>query len=62
MAAKHSLVIVESPSKARTLQKVLGDEYHIAASVGHIRDLPGREMGVDTSHDFKVTYQVYPDK
>ena len=62
MAAKHSLVIVESPSKARTLQKVLGEEYHIVASVGHIRDLPQREMGVDTSHDFKVTYQVYPEK
>jgi len=62
MAAKHSLVIVESPSKARTLQKVLGEEYHIVASVGHIRDLPEREMGVDTSHDFKVTYQVYPEK
>ena len=62
MANKHSLVIVESPSKARTLQKVLGDEYRIVASVGHIRDLPDREMGVDTEHDFKVTYQVSPDK
>ncbi len=62
MAAKHSLVIVESPSKARTLQRVLGQEYHIAASVGHIRDLPEREMGVDTDHDFKVTYQVSPEK
>jgi DNA topoisomerase-1 len=61
-AEKHALVIVESPSKARTLQKVLGGEYHIAASVGHIRDLPPREMGVDTEHDFKVTYQVSPDK
>ncbi len=62
MASKHSLVIVESPSKARTLQSVLGDEYQIAASVGHIRDLPEREMGVDTSRDFQVTYQVPPDK
>lgn len=59
---KHSLVIVESPSKARTLQRILGQEYHIAASVGHIRDLPEREMGVDADHDFKVTYQVSPDK
>ncbi len=62
MANKHSLVIVESPSKARTLQKVLGDEYRIVASVGHIRDLPDREMGVDTDNDFKVTYQISPDK
>ncbi len=62
MAEKHALVIVESPSKARTLQKVLGDEYKIVASVGHIRDLPEREMGVDADHDFKVTYQVSPDK
>lgn len=61
-ADKHSLVIVESPSKARTLQKVLGEEYHIAASVGHIRDLPEREMGVDVDHNFKVTYQVSPAK
>ncbi len=59
---KHSVVIVESPSKARTLQKVLGDEYHIAASVGHIRDLPERDMGVDPEHDFRVAYQVSPDK
>ncbi|UCH11500.1 MAG: type I DNA topoisomerase [Fidelibacterota bacterium] len=59
---KHALVIVESPSKARTLQNVLGGEYHIAASVGHIRDLPKREMGVDTDHDFQVTYQISPDK
>ena len=60
--AKHSLVIVESPSKARTLQRVLGSEYRIAASVGHIRDLPPRNMGVDTEHDFKVTYEVPADK
>ncbi|UCD37182.1 MAG: type I DNA topoisomerase [Fidelibacterota bacterium] len=60
--AKQALVIVESPSKARTLQKVLGAEYHIAASIGHIRDLPPREMGVDTDHDFKVTYQIAPEK
>lgn len=59
---KHALVIVESPAKARTLQKVLGDEYRIAASVGHVRDLPEREMGVDAEHDFKVSYIISPDK
>ena len=60
--AGHHLIIVESPSKARTLQKVLGDKYDIVASVGHIRDLPPREMGVDADHDFQITYQVAPDK
>ncbi len=60
--AAHHLIIVESPSKARTLQKVLGDKYDIVASVGHIRDLPPREMGVDADHDFQVTYQVAPEK
>ena len=58
----HSLIIVESPSKARTLKQVLGTQYTIAASVGHIRDLPTRKMGVDTDNDFKVTYEVSPDK
>ena len=58
----HSLIIVESPSKARTLKQVLGAQYTIAASVGHIRDLPTRQMGVDTDNDFKVTYEVSPDK
>ena len=58
----HPLIIVESPSKARTLQKVLGDKYTITASVGHIRDLPTNAIGVDTDNDFKVTYEVSPDK
>ncbi len=60
--SKHALVIVESPSKARTLEKFLGGEYHIAASVGHIRDLPERNLGVDASKDFQVTYEIYEDK
>ena len=59
---KHALVIVESPAKARTLQKVLGEEFHIAASVGHVRDLPASKMGVDADHDFEVTYTISPDK
>ena len=59
---KQALVIVESPSKARTLEKFLGGEYHIAASVGHIRDLPERNLGVDASKDFQVTYEIYEDK
>ena len=61
--AQHPLVIVESPSKARTLKKVLGDKYTIEASVGHIRDLPTRDMGVDVDNGFRVTYEIVsPDK
>ena len=43
------LVIVESPAKARTISRYLGSDYHVAASVGHVRDLPKKELGVDTS-------------
>ncbi len=56
------LVIVESPSKIKTLKKYLGPEYDIQASVGHIRDLPDKELGIDTEHGFKPTYQVSADK
>ncbi|MEE9464575.1 MAG: type I DNA topoisomerase [Candidatus Neomarinimicrobiota bacterium] len=60
--SEHPLIIVESPSKARTLQRVLGEKYDIVASVGHIRDLPPKDMGVDLDGDFRVTYQVAPEK
>jgi DNA topoisomerase-1 len=56
------LIIVESPSKARTLKKFLGDEYQIEASVGHIRDLPKNELGVDVENGFKPTYVASADK
>ena len=51
-----NLVIVESPAKAKTIGRYLGKDYKIAASVGHIRDLPSSTMGVDVRHDFKPTY------
>ena len=51
-----NLVIVESPAKAKTIGRYLGKEYKIAASVGHIRDLPSSTMGVDVRRDFKPTY------
>ncbi len=57
-----NLVIVESPTKARTLQKFLGDKYRIEASMGHIRDLPKSELGVDVDHDFEPKYIIPRDK
>ena len=65
MAAKKTkkrLVIVESPAKARTLSGILGPEYDIRASVGHVRDLPKTRLGVDTERDFAPKYLVPKDK
>ncbi|MGN1080784.1 MAG: toprim domain-containing protein, partial [Acutalibacteraceae bacterium] len=50
------LVIVESPAKAKTIKKYLGNGYEVVASVGHIRDLPEKKMGVDIEHGFKPQY------
>ena len=50
------LVIVESPAKARTIGNYLGADYDVAASVGHVRDLPTKELGVDVDNDFEPTY------
>lgn len=58
----NNLVIVESPTKARTLQKFLGSDYQIEASMGHIRDLPKSELGVDIEHDFEPLYIIPRDK
>ncbi len=52
------LVIVESPTKAKTLAGFLGKEYVVRASYGHIRDLPKSQLGVDVAHNFEVTYEV----
>src|SRR4051812_48694912 len=60
--AKKALVIVESPSKAKTIQKYLGREYIVKASVGHIKDLPKSKLGVDTKKGFTPDYQVIPSK
>ncbi|MBI2028945.1 type I DNA topoisomerase [Candidatus Gottesmanbacteria bacterium] len=57
-----NLVIVESPAKARTLSRFLGSDYRIVASMGHIRDLPKSEMGVDTLHNFEPRYIIPRDK
>jgi DNA topoisomerase-1 len=55
------LVIVESPTKAKTLERYLGDGYRVAASKGHVRDLPADRMGVETDRDFEPEYEVKPD-
>ena len=56
------LVIVESPSKAGTIRKYLGDEYKVLSTVGHIRDLPRTQLGVDVKADFKPLYVTIPGK
>lgn len=57
-----SLVIVESPAKAKTISKILGKDYWVKASVGHVKDLPEKEIGVDVSKNFSPTYIVIPGK
>ena len=51
-----NLVIVESPAKAKTIQKYLGKGYEVIASMGHIRDLPKSKLGVDVDNDFEPIY------
>lgn len=58
----QSLIIVESPTKVRTLKKLLGEEYEIKASVGHIKDLPKKNLGVDPDQDFKPKYVTITGK
>ena len=55
------LVIVESPSKIKTLKKFLGDNYIIESSVGHIRDLPKKDLGIDIENSFSTSYEVSAD-
>src|ERR671917_1740312 len=56
-----NLVIVESPAKAKTINKYLGNDYRVMASIGHIKDLPSKGLGVDVNNDFEPTYEVIPD-
>ncbi|MFD0798766.1 type I DNA topoisomerase [Maribacter chungangensis] len=57
-----NLVIVESPAKAKTIEKFLGKDYKVESSFGHIADLPSKELGVDVDNDFKPKYIVDKDK
>ena len=57
-----ALVIVESPAKAKTINKYLGKDYVVKASLGHIKDLPKRDLAVDVDHDFEPHYEVIEGK
>ncbi len=59
---QKALVIVESPAKAKTLKKILGSGFQIKASVGHIRDLPQKKLGVDVDNNFEPVYEVLSAK
>ena len=56
-----NLVIVESPAKAKTINKYLGKDYVVKASIGHIKDLPSKGLGVDVDNNFEPTYELIPD-
>ena len=58
----ENLVIVESPAKAKTIEKILGKEYTVRSSYGHIRDLAKKNLGIDIEHGFIPQYEVSPDK
>ena len=57
-----SLVIVESPAKAKTINRYLGPGYDVQASGGHVRDLPSKGLNVDIENDFAPTYDIMPGK
>jgi len=58
----NNLVIVESPAKARTINKILGKEFTVKASIGHIKDLPEKDLGVDIENNFTPRYVIIPGK
>jgi len=61
-STSKSLVIVESPAKANTINKYLGPGYEVKASMGHVRDLPSKGLNVDIENDFEPTYDIMPGK
>jgi len=62
MAKERSLVIVESPTKAKTITKILGSEYTVMSSMGHVVDLPRSKIGIDVEHEFEPAYIVIKGK
>ena len=61
-SSKKALVIVESPAKAKTINKYLGPGYEVKASMGHVRDLPSKGINVDIENNFEPTYAIMPGK
>ena len=59
---RDALVVVESPAKARTINKILGKDFKVMASMGHVRDLPKKELGIDVTNGFKPTYRTIRDR
>ncbi len=59
---KQQLVIVESPAKAKTIEKYLGKDFKVLSSFGHVRDLPKKGLNIDVANKFKPTYAISPDK
>ena len=58
----ENLVIVESPAKAKTIEKFLGKDFRVISSYGHIRDLSKKNLGIDIDNDFKPDYEIPKDK
>src|ERR1700743_997099 len=58
----NALVIVESPTKAKTINKYLGKQFVVKASLGHIKDLPKKDLAVDVENDFRPRYEVIEEK
>ena len=58
----ENLVIVESPAKAKTIERFLGENYVVKSSFGHIRDLEKKDLGIDIEHNFQPKYEISPDK
>ena len=56
------LVIVESPAKAKKIQKILGSNYVVLSSIGHIRNLKGKNQGVEVNDNFKPVFEISKDK
>ena len=59
---QKNLVIVESPAKAKTIEKFLGKDYKVLSSYGHIRDLKKKAFSIDIAHDFAPEYEIPADK
>ena len=58
----RSLIIVESPTKVKTIKKFVGSDFDVRASLGHVKDLPKSKIGIDIDHDFQPTYEVIKEK